>query len=188
MACVISPADLDAFMKLCHEENIEATVVATVTDTNRLVMTYNDEVMVDIDRTFLDSAGVTSSQEEEVEIPYTLDMFAETEIKDIEKELKSRLADLNVCSKKGLIQRFDNTIGASSVLIPLGGDYQLTPAQGMACNIPSLDGDTSTASVMTYGYNPYLSEQSPFHGAYYAVIESVSKIAALGAPVEKTRL
>ena len=83
MACVISPADLDAFMKLCHEENIEATVVATVTDTNRLVMTYNDEVMVDIDRTFLDSAGVTSSQEVEVEIPYTLDMFAETEIKDI---------------------------------------------------------------------------------------------------------
>ena len=188
MACVISPADLDAFMKLCHEENIEATVVATVTDTNRLVMTYNDEVMVDIDRTFLDSAGVTSSQEVEVEIPYTLDMFAETEIKDIEAELKSRLADLNVCSKKGLIQRFDNTIGAASVLIPLGGDYQLTPAQGMACNIPSLDGDTSTASVMTYGYNPYLSEQSPFHGAYYAVIESVSKIAALGAPVEKTRL
>ena len=188
MACVISPSDVDAFMKLCHEENIEATIVATVTDANRLVMTYASEKMVDIDRTFLDSSGVTSMQEVEVEIPYTLEMFAEKEVADIEKELKLRLSDLNVCSKKGLIQRFDNTIGAASVLIPLGGDHQLSPAQGMACNIPSLKGDTQTASVMTYGYNPYLSEQSPFHGAYYAVIESVSKIAALGAPVDKTRL
>lgn len=188
MACVISPSDVDAFMALCREENIEATIVATVTDTNRLVMTYKGEKMVDIDRTFLDSSGITATQEVEVEIPYTIEMFKEKEITDIEKELKLRLADLNVCSKKGLIQRFDNTIGAASVLIPLGGDMQLTPAQGMACCIPSLEGDTKTASVMTYGYNPYLSEQSPFHGAYYAVIESVSKIAALGAPVDKTRL
>ena len=173
---MISPSDVDAFMKLCHEENIEATIVATVTDANRLVMTYASEKMVDIDRTFLDSSGVTSMQEVEVEIPYTLEMFAEKELADIEKELKLRLSDLNVCSKKGLIQRFDNTIGAASVLIPLGGDHQLSPAQGMACNIPSLKGDTQTASVMTYGYNPYLSEQSPFHGAYYAVIRGDKQI------------
>ena len=188
MACVLDPKDLEEFLALCHEENIEGTVVAYVTDENRLVMKYKDSVIVDISREFLDSSGVTSYQDIEVDIPASVNFIEGTDISNIKFALLDRMQDLNTCSKKGLVERFDSSIGAGSLFIPLGGKNQLTPSQGMVSLVPSLKGDTTTASIMTYGYNPYLSEESPFHGAYYAVIDSLSKIAAIGGDVSKVRL
>ncbi|MDO4721561.1 MAG: phosphoribosylformylglycinamidine synthase [Peptostreptococcaceae bacterium] len=189
MACVVAEKDVSKFMNYCHEENIEATEVAQVTKAKRLVMTYYGKKVVDLDREFLDSAGVTALQEVRIPVPQKVSRLAE-EIsgRSLEEELKKRLSDLNVCSKKGLIEKFDNTIGASSALLPLGGKLQLTPAQGMAAYIPSLKGLSHTLSLMSCGYEPYLGVESPFHGAYYAVIESVSKLIAMGGEPDKIRL
>lgn len=186
MAVVISCENADRFIKLSEEENLEATIVAEVTDTDRLRMNWKDKTIVDIKRSFLDTNGA----KQEISLKVKSPSVYPYEVKNCdvkEKWLKS-LRNLNVCSQKGLIERFDSTIGGGTVLMPLGGKYQLTPAEGMAAKIPVLGGDSKDASLMTYGFNPYLGVWSPFHMAFYSVIESVTKIAAMGGDYKKVRL
>ncbi|MFH5974017.1 phosphoribosylformylglycinamidine synthase [Clostridium perfringens] len=186
MAVVISSENADRFIKLSEEENLEATIVAEVTDTDRLRMNWKDKTIVDIKRSFLDTNG--AKQEISLKVkspsvyPYEVKNF------DVKEEWLKSLRNLNVCSQKGLIERFDSTIGGGTVLMPLGGKYQLTPAEGMAAKIPVLGGESKDASLMTYGFNPYLGVWSPFHMAFYSVIESVTKIAAMGGDYKKVRL
>lgn len=186
MAVVISSENADRFIKLSEEENLEATIVAEVTDTDRLRMNWKDKTIVDIKRSFLDTNG--AKQEISLKVkspsvyPYEVKNF------DVKEEWLKSLRNLNVCSQKGLIERFDSTIGGGTVLMPLGGKYQLTPADGMAAKIPVLGGESKDASLMTYGFNPYLGVWSPFHMAFYSVVESVTKIAAMGGDYKKVRL
>jgi phosphoribosylformylglycinamidine synthase len=184
MAVVIDKDDLEKFAGLCYSENLEMTHVATVTDTGSLIMKYNDEIIVDIDRDFLNSSGADRNQDVRVENCKKIEFFNSAVICEDEsglnKLLEEKFSDLNSASKKNLIERFDSSIGRGSVLLPLGGKNQITPAQSMVALIPSLNGATKTASIMSYGFNPYLSEESPYLGAYYAVIESIAKIAAAG--------
>ncbi|MGU8592036.1 phosphoribosylformylglycinamidine synthase [Clostridium perfringens] len=186
MAVVISFENADRFIKLSEEENLEATIMAEVTDTDRLRMNWKDKTIVDIKRSFLDTNG--AKQEISLKVkspsvyPYEVKNF------DVKEEWLKSLRNLNVCSQKGLIERFDSTIGGGTVLMPLGGKYQLTPAEGMAAKIPVLGGESKDASLMTYGFNPYLGVWSPFHMAFYSVIESVTKIAAMGGDYKKVRL
>ncbi|VTR82151.1 phosphoribosylformylglycinamidine synthase [Clostridium perfringens] len=186
MAVVISSENADRFIKLSEEENLEATIVAEVTDTDRLRMNWKDKTIVDIKRSFLDTNG--AKQEISLKVkspsvyPYEVKNF------DVKEEWLKSLSNLNVCSQKGLIERFDSTIGGGTVLMPLGGKYQLTPAEGMAAKIPVLGGESKDASLMTYGFNPYLGVWSPFHMAFYSVIESVTKISAMGGDYKKVRL
>lgn len=186
MAVVISSENADRFIKLSEDENLEATIVAEVTDTDRLRMNWKDKTIVDIKRSFLDTNG--AKQEISLKVkspsvyPYELKNY------DVKEEWLKSLRNLNVCSQKGLIERFDSTIGGGTVLMPLGGQYQLTPAEGMAAKIPVLGGESKDASLMTYGFNPYLGVWSPFHMAFYSVIESVTKIAAMGGDYKKVRL
>ncbi len=186
MAVVISCENADRFIKLSEEENLEATIVAEVTDTDRLRMNWKDKTIVDIKRSFLDTNG--AKQEISLKVkspsvyPYEVKNF------DVKEEWLKSLRNLNVCSQKGLIERFDSTIGGGTVLMPLGGKYQLTPAEGMAAKIPVLGGESKDASLMTYGFNPYLGVWSPFHMAFYSVIESVTKIVAMGGDYKKVRL
>ncbi|EOU1714706.1 phosphoribosylformylglycinamidine synthase [Clostridium perfringens] len=186
MAVVISSENADRFIKLSEDENLEATIVAEVTDTDRLRMNWKDKTIVDIKRSFLDTNG--AKQEISLKVkspsvyPYEVKNF------DVKEEWLKSLRNLNVCSQKGLIERFDSTIGGGTVLMPLGGKYQLTPAEGMAAKIPVLGGESKDASLMTYGFNPYLGVWSPFHMAFYSVIESVTKIAAMGGDYKKVRL
>ena len=191
MAVVIRRQDYGIFEKICYEENLELTYVADVTDTNRLVMKYAEQIIVDLDREFLNSSGALRYQNIVIPKSNKINFFDQIQFDSQESvllKLEEKLSDLNIASKKNLIERFDSSIGIGSVLLPLGGKNQLTPAQVMAATIPSLKGDSYTASIMSYGYNPYLSEESPFIGAYYAVAESVSKIAASGAATDKIRL
>ena len=189
MAVVIRKKDYDEFAKLCYSENLELTHVADVTSTNKLVMKYNDDVIVDLDRDFLNSSGANRYQNINIKKSSNIDFFEENKnLDDFESKVYQKMSDLNICSKKNLIERFDSSIGSGSVLVPLGGKNQITPSQVMAAAIPSLKGESLTASIMSYGYNPYLSEENPFLGAYYAVVESVSKIAAVGARTEKIKL
>ncbi len=189
MAVVLSAKDEEAFMQLCHDENLEVTQVAEVTDSNRLIMKYGNLTIVDLEREFVNSAGAQRYQKINVKNVEQVDFFA-TEVKSnpLQKQLEEVMGDLNRCSKKELIQRFDSSIGKNTVLSPLGGKTQITPVQAMAAKIPSLKGEVKTASVMSYGYDPYLSEKSPFLGAYYAVVESLTKLAATGADPLKARL
>lgn len=186
MAVVISSENADRFIKLSEDENLEATIVAEVTDTDRIRMNWKDKTIVDIKRSFLDTNG--AKQEISLKVkspsvyPYEVKNF------DVKEEWLKSLRNLNVCSQKGLIERFDSTIGGGTVLMPLGGKYQLTPAEGMAAKIPVLGGEGKDASLMTYGFNPYLGVWSPFHMAFYSVIESVTKIAAMGGDYKKVRL
>ncbi|EJT5926079.1 phosphoribosylformylglycinamidine synthase [Clostridium perfringens] len=186
MAVVISSENADRFIKLSEDENLEATIVAEVTDTDRLRMNWKDKTIVDIKRSFLDTNG--AKQEISLKVkspsvyPYEVKNF------DVKEEWLKSLSNLNVCSQKGLIERFDSTIGGGTVLMPLGGKYQLTPAEGMAAKIPVLGGESKDASLMTYGFNPYLGVWSPFHMAFYSVIESVTKISAMGGDYKKVRL
>lgn len=186
MAVVISSENADRFIKLSEDENLEATIVAEVTDTDRLRMNWKDKTIVDIKRSFLDTNG--AKQEISLKVkspsvyPYEVKNF------DVKEEWLKSLNNLNVCSQKGLIERFDSTIGGGTVLMPLGGKYQLTPAEGMAAKIPVLGGESKDASLMTYGFNPYLGVWSPFHMAFYSVIESVTKISAMGGDYKKVRL
>ena len=186
MAVVISSENSDRFIKLSEEENLEATIVAEVTDTDRLRMNWKDKTIVDIKRSFLDTNGAKQEISLKVKSPSAYPY----EIKncDVKEEWLKSLRNLNVCSQKGLIERFDSTIGGGTVLMPLGGKYQLTPAEGMAAKIPVLGGESKDASLMTYGFNPYLGVWSPFHMAFYSVIESVTKIAAMGGDYKKVRL
>ena len=186
MAVVVEAKNAKRFIELSEEENLESTIVAEVTDTDRLRMMWKDKTIVDLKRTFLDTNGAKQEISLKVkspsEYPYKV---KESNVK--EKWIES-LRNLNVCSQKGLIERFDSTIGGGTVLMPLGGKYQLTPAEGMAAKIPVLGGESKEASLMTYGFNPYLGVWSPFHMAFYSVIESVTKIAAMGGDYRKVRL
>lgn len=186
MAVVISSENADRFIKLSEDENLEATIVAEVTDADRLRMNWKDKTIVDIKRSFLDTNGAKQEISLKVKSPSAYPY--EVKNCDVKEEWLKSLRNLNVCSQKGLIERFDSTIGGGTVLMPLGGKYQLTPAEGMAAKIPVLGGESKDASLMTYGFNPYLGVWSPFHMAFYSVIESVTKIAAMGGDYKKVRL
>lgn len=189
MAVVVADKDVEKFIDLAETENIEATVVAEVAKEPRVKMYWRGKVIVDVSREFLDTNGTVKEAQISVSKPnYEESYFAKKEVKNIEKAWKEMLADLNVCSQKGLVERFDSTIGANTVLMPFGGKYQLTPAEGMAARIPTLNGYTDAGTIMTYGYNPKISKWSPFHGAVYAIVESVSKYVAIGGDYKKAWL
>ena len=182
MAVVIAPEDVDAFMAEAAKENLEATVVADVVAEPRLKMNWNGNTIVDLSRDFLNSNGAPKFTDIEVETP--AEREAE-EVSDTADSWTELMSNLNVCSQKGLIEKFDSTIGAGTVLMPFGGVYQLSPSQAMAAKIPVLKGETNTCSLMGWGYNPDISEKSPYHGAMLAVIESIAKIVAAGGTYKK---
>ena len=182
MAVVVEEKDKDKFFELAKSENLEATVVAAVTDKNRLTMTWNGNKIVDLSREFLNSNG--AEKHINIKISKPLPFEKKKENTGFADRIKALAGDLNICSKRGLSERFDSTIGSGTVVMPFGGKHQLTPTQFMAAKIPVLGKETKTCSVMAYGYNPFISEKSPYHGAYLAVIESVAKLAASGAPLD----
>lgn len=189
MAVVVRASDVEKFIDYAHRENLEATAVAVVTEEKRLVMSWRGQVICDISRDFLNTNGATKHTDVEVVLPNETHNFFETrKTDDVKQEWLKILSDLNVCSQKGLCEKFDSTIGAGTVLMPFGGKYQLTPAEGMAAKVPVLHGNTDTATVMAFGYYPDLAVWSPFHGSTYAIVESVSKAVALGADYEKIYL
>ena len=181
MAVVVEAKDADRFIELARGENLEATPVAVVTADARLVMNWNGKKIVDISREFLNSNGAEKHIDIELSAPKAFDKAIPDNFED---GIKALAADLNVCSKRGLSERFDSTIGAGSVLMPFGGANQHTPIQAMVHKIPLEKGETDTVSFMSWGYNPYISEKSPYHGAYLAVVESISKLIATGASYE----
>lgn len=185
MAVVVDKNYVNRFLKLSAAENLEATPVAIVTDTPRLTERWNGRKIVDLSREFLDSNGV----EKHIEIELPKPRSCEHPIPaDFDAGMRALVSDLAVCSRRGLAERFDSTIGAGSVLMPFGGKFQRTPAQVMATKISREHGDTSTCSVMAYGCNPALTAKSPYHGAYLAVVESVAKLVAAGAAYENVYL
>ncbi|MBU5427567.1 phosphoribosylformylglycinamidine synthase [Tissierella pigra] len=191
MAVVISPKDLERFMSFVKEEDVEGTVVATVTEEKVLKMIWRNKTIVNIKRDFLDTNGIRKKNKVNIELPKNESYLEEIPSyvkEDIKEAFIENLKDLNICSQKGLVEGFDHTVGAGTVLMPLGGKYNLTPAEGMVAKIPVLEGNTNTCSLMTYGYDPKLSKWSPFHGGYYAVIESIAKIVAMGGDYKKVRL
>ncbi len=182
MAVVVSAEDEEKFKNLSREENLEASTVAKVTDLGRVRMFWREKNILDLSRKFLDTNGAKQTATVKVK-----------EVKNLRERknsqaLESYLDDINCCSKKGLIERFDSTIGANTVLMPLGGKYQLSPALGMAAKLPLVKGETETATIMTYGFDPQLAKVSPYHGAMYAVIDSVTKVVAMGGDFRKVRL
>ena len=185
MAVVVDPADTARFMELADEENLEATVVAVVQAAPRLVMRWNQRVIVDISRDFLNSNGAEKHIVITPEAPACYQKEIGTGFRNCMLELAE---DLNVCSKRGLAERFDSTIGAGSVLMPFGGKFQLTPVQAMVQKISMERKETEDCSLMAWGYNPFISEKSPYHGAYLAVVESVSKLIATGAKFQDVYL
>ncbi len=192
MAVVIDKSDVEKFSSLANEENLEATVVAVVTDENRLEMTWRGDKIVDLSRDFLNTNGVVQHAKAEITAAdgnsYRTAVPAALNDMSAAEALKANLSRLEVCSQKGLVERFDSSIGASTVLMPYAGKYQLTPEEAMAAKIPLLEGETDTASVMAYGFIPKLSSWSPFHSAAFAVTESLSKLAAVGCNPSKARL
>ncbi len=185
MAVVVRATDVEKFIKLANSENIEATVVAKVTGDNRLTMTWNGKKIVDLSRDFLNSNGAQKHIDVVAKAPEDFSKKIEGGFAENMTKLAS---DLNVCSKRGLSERFDSTIGAGTVLMPFGGKNQSTPIQAMVHKISVEKQDTDTCSLMAWGYNPFISEKSPYHGAYLAVIESVSKLIATGAKFEDVYL
>ena len=186
MAVVIAPEDSETFIKFAEEENLEATHVATVTDDRRMVMLYKDQIIADMSYEFINSTGAERTQKVKVKsesIPNSLKVEDKNP-----KNLKEYLSDLNITSKKNLIELFDQSVGRATILSPLGGKNQTVPIQAMVAKIPSFDGDVKTVSLMSYGCNPKLSEESQYLGGYYAVIESISKLIATGSSVENIRL
>ena len=190
MACVISATDVDAFKAYCDEENLECTVVADVTDTNRLIMNWNSETIVDISRDFLNTNGASQQQEAIVTAPADRSYFlrGSSSADNFKEKWLAAVSDLNTASQQGLAERFDSTVGANTVLMPFGGKFQKTPTQGMVAKLPVLNGDTTTASIMTHGFVPELSTWSPYHGVQYAVLLSVAKLVALGGRREDAYL
>ena len=185
MAVVVAAQDSDRFLALAAEENLEGTVVAQVTGDRRLTMTWNGETIVDLSRDFLDTNGAEKYITAKAQAAKP---FAKEPVADFVSGYMALASDLNVCSKRGLSERFDATIGSNTVLMPFGGVYQQTPPQAMVHKISREAGDTETCSFMAWGYNPYIAEKSPYHGAYLAVIESVSKLLATGASLDDTYL
>lgn len=186
MAVVVRKEDAKRFIDFSNEENLEATEVAVVTDDRRLKMTWRGKEILNISRDFLDTNGVKQNVDAFIKEPQAFDT------KNVTGDVKARwlenLTDLNVACQKGLVERFDSTVGAATVLMPFGGKTQLTPSEGMAAKIPVLNGITNTCSLMAHGFDPYLSKKSPYHGAMYAVIHSVAKIVAMGGDYKNVRL
>ncbi len=186
MAVVLAPADLDEFLAAATAENLEATTVAVVTETPRMVMHWQGQTVVDLSRQFLSSNGAQKHTRVEVGVQTLTKTPPQGD--SLQQKLAALVGDLNVCSKKGLAERFDSTIGAATVLMPFGGARQLTPAQLMAAKLPVLEGETDAASGMAYGFAPEISDQSPYYGAYLAVTESIAKLVAGGFSHEKAYL
>ena len=189
MAVVIDPKDREQFLKYAAEENLEATEVAVVTEDPRLVLSWRGKEIVNISRAFLDTNGAHQETDVEVTMPdQDKNYFNEKkDTHDLKRAWLDTLRDLNVCSQKGLVEMFDSSIGAGSVLMPYGGKYQLTETQTMVAKLPVLEGKTDTVTMMSYGFDPYLSSWSPYHGAVYAVTESMAKIVASGGDFSKIR-
>ena len=188
MAVVVDPKDVEEFMAYAKEENLEATEVAVVTEEPRLVLIWRGKEIVNLSRAFLDTNGAHQETGVEVEMPERAgSLFVRKEVGDVKSAWLDTLSDLNVCSQKGLVEMFDGSIGAGSVFMPHGGKYQLTETQAMVAKVPVLTGKTDSVSMMSYGFDPYLSSWSPYHGAVYAVVESVAKIVAAGGDYRKIR-
>lgn len=198
MAVVVSKKDEMRFIEAAADENLEATQVAVVTDTGRLRMKWRGKTIVDISREFLDTNGIKQKTDVKVTSPvnpvngrsYFAALSADTDSysEKLDEAWIANLQKLENCSQKGLIERFDSTIGAGTVLMPFGGKYQLSPSEGMAAKLPVTEGDTITCTLMSHGFNPAISRWSPFHGAVYAIIEAVARIAAMGGDYRKIRL
>ena len=195
MAVVVDAGDAERFQRLADDENLESTIVARVTSDRRMIMKWRGNEIVSLSRDFLDTNGVKQHINVKVELPdpaknYLNQIPARVDAmgNDVEKAWIENLKDLNVCSQKGLAERFDSSIGGNTVLMPFGGKHQLTPAEGMVAKLPVLGAETNTATAMTYGYNPYFMEWSPFHGAMYSVVEAAAKMVALGGRADKIRL
>ena len=189
MAVVVAPEDVEKFLGFANEENLEAVPVAVVTKEPRLVLSWRGKEIVNISRAFLDTNGAHQETTVEVEIPNKEgNLFEERpDVADVREKWLSTLADLNVCSQKGLVEMFDSSIGAGSVLMPYGGKNQPTETQAMVAKVPVQNGTTNTVTMMSYGFDPYLSSWSPYHGAAYAVTESVARIVAAGGDYKKIR-
>ena len=188
MAVVVDKKDEEAFLAYAAEENLEATTVAVVTESPRLVLLWRGKEIVNISRAFLDTNGAHQETSVAVDMPdENQKYFVRNEVGDVRGKWMETLKDLNVCSQKGLVEMFDSSIGAGSVLMPYGGKYQLTETQAMVAKLPVLKGKTDTVTMMSYGFDPYLSSWSPYHGAVYAVIESVARIVAAGGDYRKIR-
>ncbi|MCF0122093.1 MAG: phosphoribosylformylglycinamidine synthase [Lachnospiraceae bacterium] len=189
MAVVVDPRDADLFLKYANEENLEAVKVAVVTKESRLVMNWRGKNIVDLSRAFLDTNGVHQETDICVEIPSKEGniLKCSSDLSDVKVKWLNTLADLNACSQKGLVEMFDSSIGAYSVLMPYGGKYQRTESQVMVSKVPVNNGTTNTVSMMSYGFDPYISSWSPYHGAVYAVTDSVAKIVANGGDYKKIR-
>ncbi|MDD3173233.1 MAG: phosphoribosylformylglycinamidine synthase [Herbinix sp.] len=191
MAIVVDPKDVDKMLAFAEEENLEAVVVAEVTESPRLVMKWRGKEIVNISRAFLDTNGAHQEASAYVSVPSKEHNYIETgsiiEGADTKEKWLKNLSALNVCSKKGLVEMFDSSIGAGTVTMPYGGKYQLSPIQTMTAKLPVLNGVCDTVTMMSYGFDPYLSSWSPFHGSVYAVISSVAKIVAAGGDHTKIR-
>ena len=187
MAVVVDPKDVDLMLKYADEENLEATVVATVTKEPRMVISWRGKEIVNLSRRFIDTNGAHQETTVSVTMPKKATV-SEASASDIKGLWLNTLADLNVCSQKGLVEMFDSSIGAGSVVMPFGGKYQLTPTQSMIGKLPLLDGKCDTVTIMSYGMDPYQTTWSPFHGAVYAVLSSVAKVAAAGGDASRVRL
>ena len=189
MAVVVDPRDVEQFLAYAKEENLEAVEVAVVTETPRLVLSWRGKEIVNISRAFLDTNGAHQETTVAVDIPNREDsILVKEDVDDVKEKWLNTLKDLNVCSQKGLVEMFDGSIGAGSVFMPHGGKYQMTETQAMVAKLPVLTGKCDTVTMMSYGFDPYLSSWSPYHGAVYAVLESVAKIVANGGDYSKIRL
>lgn len=198
MAVVVAPSDVEQFLAYAKEENLEATEVAVVTEDPRLVLEWRGKEVVNISRAFLDTNGAHQETDVEVEMPCESDNYLDkistpavakmVEAGDMKGAWEAELEDLNVCSQKGLVEMFDGSIGAGSVYMPYGGRYQLTETQSMVAKLPVLKGKCDTVTMMAYGFDPYLSSWSPYHGSIYAVLESISRIVAAGGDYSKIRM
>ena len=189
MAVVVDPKDADTMLRFAEEENLEAVCVATVTESPRLVLNWRGREIVNISRAFLDTNGAHQETNVVVESPKKAENYLTTSdaVTSFKDALLGRLSDLNTCSKRGLVEMFDSSIGASTVTMPYGGKYQMTPIQTMIAKLPVMDGTSDVVTMMSYGMDPYLMSWSPYHGAQYAVLESVAKIVAAGGDMEKIR-
>lgn len=188
MAVVVDAKDVDQMLAYSAEENLEAVQVAVVTESPRLVLTWRGKTIVDLSRAFLDTNGAHQEALVVVEVPSKDgDVFDRKEVGDVKENWLNLLSGLNVCSQKGLVEMFDSSVGASSVFMPYGGKYQLTETQAMIAKLPVLEGNCDTVTMMSYGFDPYLSTWSPYHGAVYAVLSSIAKIVANGGDYKKIR-
>ena len=189
MAVVVDKENVEKLIAFAQKENLEASIVAKVVEEPRIKMYWKGDLIVNIAREFLDTNGdVKNAKVEVIKPDEQKSYFKQERVDNIKEKWEQTITDLNCCSQRGLVERFDSSIGSNTVVMPFGGKYQLTPAMGMVARIPTQKGYTESGTIMTYGYNPYLASWSPFHGAVYAIIESVSKYVALGGNYKKAYL